>query len=231
MERKKGGAAPPAIFLHNGFKIFRNVIAVPDIQKIRSQYSDVHSAVASGGNLKNGSKGTINVCPALEFVWLDELGGSALLPPNVGAWVLKWSELLLGTPADQITVGLRLFHKPGQANGTPRHQDDAYRKRKKCSLTFWVPLDPVNQDNGCLVYERGSHVSGELPHVIDASDPSGETLTINRSKYPPNNQVDAVMQLGDISVHSPLVVHSSYKNGADTPRRALVAIATKEVRN
>jgi phytanoyl-CoA hydroxylase len=31
-------------------------------------------------------------------------------------------------------------------------------------LTIWVALDPVDDDNGCLHYVRGSHLRGIRPH-------------------------------------------------------------------
>src|ERR1051325_10727273 len=63
--------------------------------------------------------------------------------------------------------GLEWFDKlPYDSNATPPHQDGFYWCRTPnngCSL--WIALDPVDRDNGCLWYARGSHKQGILPHV------------------------------------------------------------------
>lgn len=226
MSKREDG--PVEDFFNDGFTIFPNVVSPSDIEELRSRYFAMHSAASKNEGGETNSEGIVNICPALEFVRLDKLASSKLLTPDLGAWLRTQSEHLLQGKSSQITIDLRIFHKPAFANGTLRHQDDAYRMRKNCSLTFWIPLDPVNTQNGCLIYERGSHGLGELPHIDDPSDLSGETLTIDSEEFPALDRYDAAMKLGDISVHSPLVVHGSHKNGTDQPRRALVAIATIE---
>ena len=32
------------------------------------------------------------------------------------------------------------------------------------ALTFWIPMDVVDESNGCIRYVRGSHKRGMRPH-------------------------------------------------------------------
>jgi len=56
-------------------------------------------------------------------------------------------------------VNMQYFNKPpnvGQA--TPAHQDGFYFHLNPCSaVTGWLALEPVDEENGCVRYVRGSH--------------------------------------------------------------------------
>jgi phytanoyl-CoA hydroxylase len=77
---------------------------------------------------------------------------------------LALAEALLGEPAEGQEP--EWFNKPpGTSHPTPPHQDNYYFNLQPANvLTIWLALDPVDDDNGCLHYVRGSHLRGIRPH-------------------------------------------------------------------
>ena len=117
--------------------------------------------------------------------------------------------------------GLEWFDKlPYDTNATPAHQDGFYWCRKPnigCGL--WVALDPVDRENGCLWYARGSHKRGILPHAASGVLGFSQGLM----NFDPK-QVDGVpieLAAGDAVVHSSATVHWTETNQTARHRRAI----------
>ena len=71
----------------------------------------------------------------------------------------------LGEPA--VPQNLQYFNKPaGIGQPTPPHQDGYYFHLSPCkAVTGWLALEPVDHENGCIHYVRGSHRgAGFRPH-------------------------------------------------------------------
>ena len=79
--------------------------------------------------------------------------------------VHELAETVLGEPA--IAQNMEYFNKPpGIGKQTPPHQDGYYFKiAPPQAVTGWLALEPVDDENGCLNYVRGSHRGeGWRPH-------------------------------------------------------------------
>ena len=79
----------------------------------------------------------------------------------------KWiglAEDLLGEPVEAEQP--EWFNKPAStSHPTPPHQDNYYFNLRPANvLTIWLAIDPVDDENGCLHYVRGSHRRGIRPH-------------------------------------------------------------------
>ncbi|MBS0206866.1 MAG: phytanoyl-CoA dioxygenase family protein [Planctomycetes bacterium] len=79
----------------------------------------------------------------------------------------RWAivaESLLGEAA--WVHGAEWFNKPpATQHATPPHQDNYYFCLTPPQvLTMWLALDPVDEENGCLRYLKGSHRRGLRPH-------------------------------------------------------------------
>ena len=75
------------------------------------------------------------------------------------------AETMLGEPVR--AVNLEYFNKPaGIGKPTPPHQDGYYfHFNPPAAVTGWLALEPVDAENGCIHYVRGSHRSeGWRPH-------------------------------------------------------------------
>jgi phytanoyl-CoA hydroxylase len=117
--------------------------------------------------------------------------------------------------------GLEWFDKlPYDTNATPAHQDGYYWCRKpKVGCSLWIALDPVDQDNGCLWYARGSHKLGLLPH--SASGVLGFSQGLKNFDPKTVDAVPIELAPGDAVAHSSATIHWTGINRTPRHRRAL----------
>ena len=89
---------------------------------------------------------------------------------------------LLGDADFELYQDMALLKPPGGGREKPWHQDAAYFNLAADARVVgcWIALDAATPDNGCLVFERGGHARGELPHftvrdyqLCDADAPRG----------------------------------------------------------
>ena len=155
----------------------------------------------------------------------------------LGAWRLRpalhdilWcpaivaaAEALLGGPVrfwhDQ------LFCKPAGHGGVVAwHQDYSYWTRTKPMqhLTCWIGLDDSTVDNGCVHYVPGSHRWPLLPNPNLAGDMEAIREVLTDEQLAEFQPVACEMRAGEASFHHPLMLHGSYANRSERPRRAVV---------
>jgi phytanoyl-CoA hydroxylase len=120
-----------------------------------------------------------------------------------------------------VPQGLEWFDKlPYDTNATPAHQDGYYWNRKPdIAGGIWIALDPVDRENGCLWYARGSHKQGIQPHGASGVLGFSQGLL----GFDPT-KVDAVpieLQPGDAVAHSSATIHWTQTNKANRHRRAI----------
>lgn len=135
-------------------------------------------------------------------------------------------------PASQLLGGdVRFWHdqlfcKPAKHGGVVAwHQDYSYwtRTQPMAHLTCWIGLDPATPDNGCLQYIPGSHHWDLLPITGLAGDMNAIEKVLTPQQWEQFQKPVAVpLARGYASFHHPLLVHGSYANTTDQPRRAVV---------
>ncbi|MBC2837750.1 phytanoyl-CoA dioxygenase family protein [Robiginitalea sp. SC105] len=120
----------------------------------------------------------------------------------------------------------QLFCKPAQHGGVVAwHQDYSYwtRTTPLQHLTCWVGLDDATRDNGCLQYIPGSHRWDLLEKIeLAGSMDSLRELLDEQQQAQYENRVAMEMPAGYGTFHHPKMVHGSYENRSDRPRRAFV---------
>jgi ectoine hydroxylase-related dioxygenase (phytanoyl-CoA dioxygenase family) len=133
---------------------------------------------------------------------------------------------LLGTDRLWLYEDSVLVKEPGTADRTAFHQDLAYFHLDGDQVcTVWIPLDPVDADNGAVRYVRGSHrdrtafrpnlfvTTQSLPDTEgdDVPDHSDDPALVHFTTEP-----------GDVVVHHARTIHGAFANSsADRSRRAL----------
>lgn len=139
-------------------------------------------------------------------------------PPFVRA-----AERLLGGPVrfwhDQ------LFCKPARDGGVVAwHQDYSYwtRTAPMQHLTCWIGLDNSTEENGCVHYVPGSHRWPLLPTTELAGGMDAIRGVLTEEQLAAFQPVACEMPAGHGSFHHPLMLHGSYENRSERPRRALV---------
>lgn len=119
----------------------------------------------------------------------------------------------------------QLFCKPARHGGIVAwHQDYSYwtYSQPMAHATMWIALDDATVENGCLRYVPGSHRWDLLPITgltEDMTSIQGVLSAEQRAAFKP---VAIELPAGHAAIHHPLMVHGSYANASDRPRRATV---------
>ncbi len=126
----------------------------------------------------------------------------------------------------------QLFCKPAKHGGVVAwHQDYSYWTRTKpmAHLTCWIGLDDSTKDNGCVHYVPGSHNWTLLPITGLAGDMDAIKEVLSPDQWEQFQHPVAIeLKKGECSFHHPLMVHGSFENRTDRPRRATVINAFRD---
>jgi len=155
----------------------------------------------------------------------------------LGAWRIKpafhdalWNPAFT-VPASQLLGGAvrfwhdQLFCKPAHHGGVVAwHQDYSYWTRTvpMRHLTCWIGLDDATRDNGCLHYIPKSHRWELLPITGLATDMNAIEQVLTEKQKAQFKPIAVELRRGEASFHHPHLVHGSYENRTDRPRRAFV---------
>jgi hypothetical protein len=174
-----------------------------------------------------------NESPDPSRVLFHALGAWRIMP---GFHDLLWHPAFT-VPAAQLLGGPvrfwhdQLFCKPALHGGVVAwHQDYSYwtRTTPMTHLTCWIGLDDATRDNGCLHYVPGSQRWELLPITGLAGDMDAIRTVLSpeqREKFKP---VAIELKKGEAAFHHPLMVHGSFANSTDRPRRATVLNAFRD---
>lgn len=167
----------------------------------------------------------------------ESTDASRVLFHALGAWRitpgfhdLLWNPAFLVPASQLLRGGVRFWHdqlfsKPARHGGVVAwHQDYSYWTRTKpmTHLTCWIALDDATADNGCLHYVPGSHQWDLLPKPALAGDMDAIQTVLSAEQKKEFKPVAVELQKGMATFHHPLMLHGSYENNTDSPRRAAV---------
>lgn len=172
-----------------------------------------------------------------EFNLNESADKSKTLFHALGAWRISeaFHDLLwhpaFCVPASQLLNGAvrfwhdQLFVKPARHGGVVAwHQDYSYWTRTVpvSHLTCWIGLDDSTAENGCLRYVPGSHKWNLLPVTGLAGDMNAIQSVLSPEQKENFQPVAVELKAGEASFHHPLLVHGSFENFSERPRRAAV---------
>jgi ectoine hydroxylase-related dioxygenase (phytanoyl-CoA dioxygenase family) len=134
-------------------------------------------------------------------------------------------------PASQLLEGAvrfwhdQLFCKPARHGGVVAwHQDYSYwtRTQPLAHLTCWIGLDDADRNNGCLHYVPGSHLWPDLPITGLTGDMEAIEYVLTDEQKRQFKPAPIELKRGQGAFHHPRMIHGSYSNLTDRPRRATV---------
>ena len=134
-------------------------------------------------------------------------------------------------PASQLLQGPvrfwhdQLFYKPARHGGVVIwHQDYSYwtRTQPMAHLSCWIGLDDSTRENGCVHYVPRSHRWNLLPRSDFASDMDTILGVLSDEQKREFKPIPIELKHGECSFHHPLMVHGSFENRTERPRRAVV---------
>lgn len=112
--------------------------------------------------------------------------------------------------------------QPNSKAETPWHQDQAFTGHRTVLRTvhFWIPLQDVDEQNGCMHFVPRSHLSGLLTHRTERNASGGVVHSI--PAIDPARGRAVPLRAGGITVHTPLTVHFAGANRSDSVRHAWI---------
>jgi len=114
-----------------------------------------------------------------------------------------------------------IYKPPRNEAPTHWHQDDAYAGRPVPLRTvhFWIPLQPVTVENGCMCFVPGSHRHGLKPHVQIAAHP---LRVLTTTDFDRSTVIACPLEIGGATLHHPLTLHYTGANQTDKCRRVWI---------
>lgn len=156
----------------------------------------------------------------------------------LGAWRITpgfhdilWNPAFLMAASQLLGGSVRFWHdqlfcKPARHGGVVAwHQDYSYwtRTQPMQHLTCWTGLDDSTKENGCVYYVPGSHRWELLPITGLAGDMEAIHGVLTPEQWEQfNKPIAAELKAGYATFHHPLMVHGSFANSTERPRRAAV---------
>jgi hypothetical protein len=215
----------------NGYVAGIRMLSDEQVEVLRGELAELVDPAHDGHHLFYEFHSNESVDP--EKVLFHALGAWRIAP---GLHDILWHPAFT-VPASQLLEGSvrfwhdQIFAKPAHHGGVVLwHQDYSYWTRTKpaAHVSCWIGLDEATRENGCVHYVPGSHRWNLLPRVSFANDMDAifELLTEEqRAEFKP---VPIELKQGECAFHHPFMVHGSYGNDTDRPRRAVVLNAFRD---
>jgi ectoine hydroxylase-related dioxygenase (phytanoyl-CoA dioxygenase family) len=120
--------------------------------------------------------------------------------------------------ATQYACDNALYNEPHGTHGTPWHQDRAFHGRyfPNNPLAFWVPLEDVTPENGCMRYIPLERYPILLPHRPYYPNDEQSMMTDHAGS---DHAIICPLRAGDLVTHGPLTLHAASINGTNDIRR------------
>ena len=210
-------------FNRDGFAVLDSLTTAEDIARVRSLLDPLFDSFNSLGDRAFDLAGPL---AAGEAPRSPEVNETAVLEPKLRETLTyercrDVARHLLGVP-----VGYQFDHAiykmPNNQTATAWHQDEAYNKEPipLRSIHFWIPLQPVTIENGCMWFMPGSHRGGLLPHSVAHRRGAGGTLSVE--SLDSSGAVACPLEIGGATIHQPLTLHYTGANQSNQHRRAWI---------
>ena len=138
----------------------------------------------------------------------------------------------LDCPQPVPVFSMLIYKPPLHAATTPWHQDQSYRHLpftragtpiEQRFLQFWLTLDDVDCDTGCMHFLPGYSLDRMLPHEVagGAPDDDGRLLAIAAAEreLPLATAVACPLAAGGCTAHGPGTAHFTSANQSSTRHR------------
>lgn len=143
------------------------------------------------------------------------------------------AKALLDIDEPKPVFDMLIYKEPGQLATTPWHQDFSYSQMPHASagariptdevVQFWLALDDVDQENGCMHFVPGAHRQPLLEHYVAGGEPgySQRLLAIRDAErvLALDTVVACPLKAGGATVHNYGTPHFTSGNRTENRRR------------
>lgn len=213
----------------DGFLIVEHLVDGHTLTTLRTAYDEILSGqVAVDGDRLLGDITRQVIAPSSEHPTFDRNPAVRL-----GS---KIARQLFGTENAGRIFDMLIYKAPGHPHETPWHQDLAYAKMpfaeagmtaERDSIQFWVPMDDVDVETGCMQFIPGDHARPLLEHHVASGDPADENRLL--ALVDPESQLDlssavvAEIPAGAATMHTQTTPHYTGPNwSTNRPRRSYI---------
>jgi len=215
-----------AFYHENGYLPGVRILSDAQVEMLRGELAEFFDPAHDGSDLW------------YEYHTNESADPDAVLFHALGAWRLRpgfhdvlWHPAFTVAASQLLDGAVRFWHdqlfcKPAKHGGVVAwHQDYSYWTRTKpmAHLTCWIGLDDSTRENGCVHYVPGSHRWDLLPITGLAGNMDAIQDVLSPEQWRIFNEPVAVeLKKGECTFHHPLMIHGSFANKTDRPRRATV---------
>ena len=197
-----------AAYNRDGYVKGLRVFSTAEITEQRRYFDDLLAKViAKGGNSYSISTAHLSYGKVYDL----------LTHPRIVAYVKD----ILGD--NVVGWGSHYFCKmPHDGKRVSWHQDASFWPMTPSkTVTVWLAIDDADVENACMRFVPGSHHYGHLTyHLSEETENNVLNQTVdNADQF--GEPVDDVLQAGEISLHSDLLLHGSEANASDRRRCGL----------
>lgn len=219
------GDAARALYAEQGYLAIDRVAPAGELTWLRERYDELLGGPRSGfldGVFDLSRPYGTTEDPRLGQLLLPERLVEGLPGMETFRNIRRTVACLLEMPEDDLEMWTHLIFKaPGSDAITPWHQDEAYWDihLEYRSVATWLPLDDVDEHNGCLWYVPGSHRREVLQHRHLGGDPNVHVLEVDEPVDTSTAQ-PVPLEAGGLVLHHPRCLHYAGPNGTGSIRRA-----------
>ncbi|XP_011303461.1 phytanoyl-CoA dioxygenase, peroxisomal-like [Fopius arisanus] len=219
-------------YVENGFVKLSGILTPREFEEISEAYDDIFTRKQRdrGAELESSWKGTEmsklakNRDYTVKSVHALQLHSAAFTRLLMHPRLLDALEDIMETP--NILLHHTKAHLKPPETGAPylMHQDYPYFPFKNHSMVaVFLHLDDTTPENGGLAVYPGSHKLGPLKPHTSHDEHNGTTFYVDPQKFPLAQATPISAKKGEIVIFSYLLLHGSYLNLSERPRRMFLA--------
>lgn len=212
-----------AFYQTNGFVQLNDVLSAEEVARLAGAMDEAMTEAREDDRSVHSAKAGpyYRVLNQKVNVWRDHAGVAQV---TCAASLAGLARQLAGVS------GVRLFHDhllwkmPGDSKPTPWHQDLPYWPMEApTTLSFWIPVDDVDEHNGAMMFVPKSQTAGKLK-AISLVEPEDLMAYAREAGVTPERPLIARLRAGSLTAHSGLTFHYAHANQSARPRRVLAII-------
>lgn len=135
---------------------------------------------------------------------------------------------LMGNSEVKFNFDMLIDKPPLTEKETPWHQDQAYAQKpftpagtkiESSGIQFWVALDDVDVETGCMQFIPGFHTQPLLEHYVVSGDPTTDSRLLATKQIDTSKVVAMPLKAGGCTVHHYGTPHYTGPNRSATRKR------------
>ena len=228
LSRSRLGEEQLSFFKKNGYVALPEVTSAEEIVELRQIIGDLFRRKAGHEqgayfNFAAGAEEDPNA-PNIPQIVAPQNFDARLKKTEFRRNAAALARQLLG-PEARFHIDHTLCKPAVDGAATPWHQDEAFRDGnfEFTEVSFWMPLQPVDEINGCMEFIPGSQEWGILPHRTPNNDPRIHALECYEG-FDPADAVANPLPAGGCTIHGGRTLHGAGPNHSHAPRYAYVLI-------